>query len=109
MEAVGRVTYLYNLKGQKLKIMIVNQLVLGPTVWWVYRKEDKWFLLSGEAIQKNREDQGCAEECDFEFSFHFIHTVGNYIVTTSERRNVKVVECDVLFVFLFLFIYLLIF
>lgn len=42
---------------------------------------------------RDREDQGHSEECGLEFSFCFVHTTENYIVTAREERNVKVVNC----------------
>lgn len=33
------------------------------------------------------------DECGLEFSFCFVHAIEKYIVTTRERRNVKVAEC----------------
>lgn len=92
IEVVSRVIYLYNFKGQKLKIMIVNNYLQCDE--FIKRKINDFFSL--EKQFRKTEDQGCAEVCGFEFSVHFIHTVGNYIVTARERRNVKIVECDIL-------------
>lgn len=48
---------------------------------------------SQEKQFRGRTDQGHWEDCGLEFSFPFVHTVENYIVTARERRNVKVAEC----------------